>query len=92
MLAFKNDIGFWKNNKSMLGLSGGWVVGWMGGWVAHGLGSAWQGCGAAHRAWLAAGVAGQAVPTLCSHRHSCPALPAARSILINAGCQLVIFL
>ena len=26
MLAFKNDIGFWKNNKSMLGLSGGCLV------------------------------------------------------------------
>jgi hypothetical protein len=26
MLAFKNDIGFWKNNKSMRGLSGAqWV-------------------------------------------------------------------
>ena len=91
MLAFKNDIGFWKNNKSMRGLSGAPRGGaGRGGRAGQARGAGRRPVHGPTRSTGAGGTLGQALrcdPPLDADVPSAvslPLYPAARPILVNA--------
>lgn len=96
MLAFKNDVGFWKNNKSMKGLSGeGMGPSIQGGPPSAGMappGARTLPRASACSCWTpGARAVSSHTRAGCAPLRPGP-LPPARSVLINAFCQLVIFL